>query len=127
MQSVRLGLIGNTDEREQSTPRPQPGPEEAHMAFILVIDDHGTSLDAFAAIIRSGGHEVITARNEDEACRGCEHHAAPDLLILDVKLRGSPQRSGVAKDLTSFYPGARVVFTSGTPLDGLRTDGLLDL
>lgn len=97
------------------------------MAFILVIDDHETSLDALATIIRSGGHEVITARNEEEACRCCEHHAAPDLLILDVKLRGVRSGVEVARELTTFYPGAGVVFISGTSLDALRTEGLLDL
>ena len=37
------------------------------MAIILVIDDYAESLDALANIIRNWGHEVITARCEEDA------------------------------------------------------------
>src|SRR5438876_2065626 len=69
MQSAQLGSTGNTDEpaRHLCQDRNVLLKEGRTMAFILVIDDHETSLDALATIIRSGGHEVITARNEEEA------------------------------------------------------------
>jgi len=97
------------------------------MAIILVIDDYAESLDALANIIRNWGHEVITARNEEDACQYCERQAALDVLIVDVKLRGSRSGVEVARELMAFYPDVGIIFVSGTSLDDLRGEGLLDL
>src|SRR6266581_3582939 len=57
MQSAQLGSTGNTDEpaRHLCPDRNVLLKERRTMAFIPVIDDHETSLDALATIIRSGG------------------------------------------------------------------------
>src|SRR4051794_12579906 len=91
--SARPGSTGNAHGREEYMPGAQGAHErEAHHGVHSDDRRFETSLDAIATIIRSCGHEVITAGNEEDACRCCERHGAPDLLILDVKLRGP--RSG---------------------------------
>ena len=82
------------------------------MAIILVIDDYAESLDALANIIRNWGQEVITARCEEDACQYCERYAALDVLIVDVKLRGSRSGAEVARELIAFYPDVGVIFVS---------------
>ena len=96
------------------------------MAIILVIDDYTEGLHALTKVIRNWGHAVITARKE-HAGQYCERHAALDVLIVDVKLRGSRSGAQVASELMAFYPDVGIIFVSGTSLDDLRGEGLLDL
>ncbi len=96
------------------------------MAIILVIDDYTEGLHALTKVIRNWGHAVITARKE-HAGQYCEQHAALDVLIVDVKLRGSRSGTQVASELMAFYPDVGMIFVSGTSLDDLRGEGLLDL
>jgi CheY-like chemotaxis protein len=97
------------------------------MARILIIDDYLVSLEAIASILRNGGHEVITACNEEDAFRSCQRYAAPDVMLVDVQLPARRDGAQVARELMLFYPEASVVFISGTPLDQLQRDKVLDL
>lgn len=75
---------------------------------------------------RSSGTGDITARKE-HAGQYCERHAALDVLIVDVKLRGSRSGAQVASELMAFHPDVGMIFVSGTSLDDLRGEGLLDI
>ena len=54
-------------------------------ARILAVDDSPTVLDMIAAILESGGYEVITASDGSEALEVARTEV-PDLILLDVML-----------------------------------------
>ena len=60
-------------------------------ARILLVEDDQSLAEMFALLPRLAGHEVTIARDGDEALEIAEE-AAPDLLLLDVRL---PRRSGL--------------------------------
>lgn len=64
---------------------------------ILVADDDPDILDSLTMILESGGYEVITARDGEEALTKVKA-LKPDLLILDLLM---PRKDGFAvlKDL----------------------------
>ncbi|MAQ16607.1 MAG: hypothetical protein CMN30_17665 [Sandaracinus sp.] len=54
---------------------------------ILVVDDDPTLRAALGRILRAEGHEVIEARNGDEAVRAARRDR-PALLVLDCAMPG---------------------------------------
>lgn len=56
-------------------------------ARILAVDDSATILEMIKAILESGGYEVITASDGNEALVTAREHS-PDLILLDVMLPG---------------------------------------
>lgn len=54
---------------------------------ILAVDDSATILEMIKAILESGGYEVITASDGNEALVTAREHS-PDLILLDVMLPG---------------------------------------
>ncbi|QXV66772.1 response regulator transcription factor [Mucilaginibacter sp. 21P] len=59
------------------------------MKRILVIDDDEDLLEMFNIIFREAGFNVVTANHSDTANRIWE--IGPDLVILDVRLKNSPE------------------------------------
>ncbi len=56
-------------------------------ARILAVDDSATILEMIKAILESGGYEVITATDGNEALVTAREQN-PDLILLDVMLPG---------------------------------------
>lgn len=56
-------------------------------ARILAVDDSATILEMIKAILESGGYEVITASDGNEALVTAREQS-PDLILLDVMLPG---------------------------------------
>jgi len=52
---------------------------------VLICDDAAAPLEAMAYVVRKTGHEVITARNGEEAVRAARDHL-PDLVLLDIDM-----------------------------------------
>lgn len=55
------------------------------MALIAVIDDDPDILEASSLVLKSKGHEVVTANNPDEGYKLITEKK-PDLIILDVMM-----------------------------------------
>lgn len=61
-------------------------PPPAHASRILIVDDDEGLLILMAEALRAEGHEVITAGSGRAAFKWLEDHA-PDLMLLDLKMR----------------------------------------
>ncbi|HEY6240045.1 MAG TPA: response regulator [Burkholderiales bacterium] len=57
---------------------------------ILIADDEPNIVAALEFLLQQGGHEVLTAKNGEQALQLVEAHV-PDLVLLDVMM---PQKSG---------------------------------
>jgi DNA-binding NtrC family response regulator len=79
------------------------------MAFILVIDDEEASLDALAAIIRSGGHEVITARARENAFPGEAIHGQVAHSVNPRSAGGSGLKCPAQNSVETLYKATRVI------------------
>jgi DNA-binding response OmpR family regulator len=55
------------------------------MAFIAIIDDDPDILDASSLVLKSKGHDVITANNPNDGYKIVKSKK-PDLIILDVMM-----------------------------------------
>ncbi len=77
------------------------------MSAILIVDDDPASCRALELHFRSQGHRVAVAHSAEEGL-GDAAHAAPDLVILDVRM---PGRDGfeALPDFKQICPGARVI------------------
>jgi signal transduction histidine kinase len=61
-------------------------PAPAHVPRILIVDDDEGLLVLMAETLRAEGHEVATAASGRAALQAVDGHA-PDLMLLDLKLR----------------------------------------
>jgi len=73
---------------------------------VLVVDDRPENVELLEAILKPEGHEVLVARNGDEALRLAQAQS-PDLILLDVampevdgfevcsRLKGSPETAHI--------------------------------
>ena len=55
------------------------------MALIAVIDDDPDIIEASSLVLKSNGHEVVTASNPDDGYKVVSEKK-PDLIILDVMM-----------------------------------------
>lgn len=85
-----------------------PGPRIGHVGAsarrVLLVEDDRDAMAAMAELLRLMGHEVVTARNRDEALAAVGKRAI-DLVLLDI---GLPGRDGyeIATELRN-RPGSR--------------------
>ena len=82
-------------------------------ARILLAEDQEDVLAVLKRSLEAVGHEVIPARNGDEAARLVDKSESIDLLITDVVMPGKLQGPGLAKHLRGRLPGLPVIFLSG--------------
>lgn len=55
------------------------------MALIAIIDDDPDIIEASEVVLKSNGHDVITANNPDDGFK-LVNDKSPDLIILDVMM-----------------------------------------
>ena len=60
-------------------------------SLVLVADDEEPTLEILTAVVKDLGHQVLAARDGEEALRLALHHA-PDLIITDFMM---PRRTGI--------------------------------
>jgi DNA-binding response OmpR family regulator len=91
---------------------------------ILIVDDEPNIVAAVEFLLRRKGHEVLVARNGDEALRLVEA-AAPDLVLLDVMM---PAKSGyeVCRRLRERpeWQGIKIIMLSAKGRDAEVSKGL---
>jgi two-component system cell cycle sensor histidine kinase/response regulator CckA len=83
------------------------------METVLVVEDEPAVLRLISQLLQLNGYTVFEAANGPDALhlvKQCQHPI--DVLLTDIVM---PAMSGVelAKRLTQYYPGLRVLFTSG--------------
>jgi DNA-binding NtrC family response regulator len=81
------------------------------MAYILVVDDERSTLDALSTILSREGHDVLTVASGQEALTRLQDEDL-DLLLSDVKM---PKMDGLAllRHVKAHHPGAVVIMMSG--------------
>jgi CheY-like chemotaxis protein len=86
------------------------------MARLLVIDDQVYVRDVMRRILESAGHQVLLARDGEEAMRLVRREPI-DLLLCDIFM---PEKDGleVIREVRREYPGMRIVAMSGGSFDG---------
>ncbi len=92
---------------------------------VLLVDDEANAREVYGRLIETGGHEVVTAADADEADRAIDHDRF-DLAVIDVVLGG---RDGFAvlEHLKRAQPGARAVVVSAHDVpDSLERAATLD-
>ncbi len=93
---------------------------------ILVVEDEPALRRLFGQVLESGGYQVLTAANSEEAIRLCRSQGGPiHLVLLDVVLPGT---SGpvLAGKLRAAKPDLRIVFMSGYADDAIVRHGELE-
>jgi two-component system CheB/CheR fusion protein len=88
---VRLPLVRAGQAVPASGTRPAPQDPPARKLRILLVDDHGDTVDMLSTILEAEGHEVQTAGDVASALEAAAR-ADFDLLLSDL---GLPDRSGL--------------------------------
>lgn len=84
---------------------------------ILVVDDDFALRGAIRRILETKGYDVLEAADGAEAAKVANHHRGPIALVLcDLVMPGVGGREA-AERVRAAKPDARVVFTSGYPLE----------
>lgn len=81
---------------------------------VLLLEDDWLQAMALECILTGAGHEVVGVATDAIRAIDLARETKPDLLIADVRLRGSI--SGTAAAMTIFgETGARALFVTGNP------------
>lgn len=74
-----------------SSPNPPPGPfsEEAAPARILIVEDEAVIALNIAGILEAAGYEVVDVATNAEAALAAATREAPDLVLMDIRIRGN--------------------------------------
>jgi signal transduction histidine kinase/ActR/RegA family two-component response regulator len=82
---VRLPALPRVAEDEARPMAPVPFARQANPRRILLVDDNVDAADLLAEILRTAGHEVVTAYDSPRALELVES-MMPDIMILDIGL-----------------------------------------
>jgi two-component system, response regulator PdtaR len=99
---------------------------------VLIVEDEGIVSDFILAVLEDSPHEAIgVAETGADALRLVEE-GAPDVALVDIKLRGPMDGIEVAQYVRARWPAIRIVFATGshdpanrTRADALAPDGFL--
>jgi CheY-like chemotaxis protein len=109
---VRLPPAAPESATETRAPRSNAREEASTRQSILVVDDNVDAAEMLAELLKTAGHNVVTARDGAEAlARGRELH--PDVAVLDI---GLPVMDGyeVAQRLRQeLGPSLRLIAVTG--------------
>jgi CheY-like chemotaxis protein/nitrogen-specific signal transduction histidine kinase len=103
---------------------PKEGPSERSKdsETLLIVDDDPALRAAIRRILESKGFRVLEAADGNEAGELASHHEGPiDLVLCDLVMPGLGGREAAERVRTA-KPQARVVFTSGYPLEHSSTN-----
>ena len=95
-----------------------PLPLQKGTGTVLIVDDEDELRRLAAAILRRCGYRVFDCDNGQEAVETYRQLArqggAPDVVLMDLTLRGGMSGSETTAEILRFDPNARVVVTSGS-------------
>ncbi|MEV6350209.1 PAS domain S-box protein [Actinoplanes sp. NPDC051851] len=117
-------LLPVTDVRAQSTAAEETTSGlSGEGATVLVVEDEDALREVTCRILRRAGYTVLAANGGAEALRLAADHPI-DVLLTDVIM---PEMLGksLADQVTTRYPGTRVLFMSGYAQPVLTTHGTL--
>ena len=97
---VRSYLRPSQEEAPPADSSPEPKPTVIDPGRILVVDDHDEVAQLIKNDLESEGHEVVVARNPEEASSVAQDDRLFDLAIVDVML-GAASGYDLAADLVS--------------------------
>jgi two-component system, chemotaxis family, chemotaxis protein CheY len=85
---------------------------EVHMSKIMVVEDSSTSRLIVADMVRSGGHQVVEARDGMEAVEKypSEH---PDVVLMDLTMPRMDGLSALAA-IRRYDPTARIIMLTAS-------------
>jgi DNA-binding response OmpR family regulator len=92
------------------------------VARILVVDDEDNILSLLGTILRLGGHEVLTANNEDDGFALLRRNDI-ELLVLDLRIGEFDGREFFRRARTQNYTGAVVIVSAYGALRAARELG----
>lgn len=83
------------------------------MGLILVVDDELDGGRLLERVLAASGHQVVAIADRDQALQWLQRHT-PDLVLLDIKIRGGSGIS-VLQHLHQYLPVTEVVVITGYP------------
>jgi DNA-binding NarL/FixJ family response regulator len=96
----------------------------AAMHSVLIVDDHAPFRSAVRELLERGGFHVVGEVGDGQAALDAIRRFAPDVVLLDVQLRGEDGFSiceRIAAEIgASTEGGPVVVLTSGRPIGTFR-------
>lgn len=92
------------------------------MANIMVVDDDVLVRNILKEVLRLNRHNVVEARDGQEALELIDPNPLPDLIFMDYRM---PGRNGIdcVKELKALYPSLKIVLITGS--FGIDDDGYL--
>lgn len=95
-----------------------PLPIEPGSGTVLIVDDEDELRRIASAILQKCGYRVFDCDNGEQAidiyCRLARQGTAPDVVLMDLTLRGGMSGTETTAQILRFDPNARVVVTSGS-------------
>ncbi len=89
------------------------------MAVFLIVEDEVFIRQNAKFTIEDLGHDILVAFDLDEALVHLSALKSIDALFVDIRLNALPHGGyDVANQAVAFWPGLRVLYTSGSPLTG---------
>jgi len=97
------------------------------MSRVLVVDDDPAGLDLRKLVLERHGHQVTTAASPADA-RSAFQSAAPECVIMDLRLPEPEDGLALIRDFRAAAPGVRIVVLSGcsADLDGQPEAAMVD-
>ena len=94
-------------------------------ARIMVMDDEDLVRDMSQAMLKSMGHEVVLARDGDEALslyeKALQSGPPIDVIIMDLTIPGGMGGKEAVRELLSLNPSAKVIVSSGYSTDPIMS------
>jgi len=83
------------------------------MGLILVVDDEPDAGRLLKRVLAASGHEVVAIGNREQVFKWLQSRS-PDLVLLDIKVRGGSGMT-VLQHLHEHLPKTKVVVITGHP------------
>jgi CheY-like chemotaxis protein len=92
-------------------------PKSAHLspATILIVENEAIVSIELAHWLKKMGSLVLLASDADEAIALLETHPAIQVMITDIKMPGSMDGVGLARQVRERWPPVKIIVVSGVP------------
>ncbi|PIO05523.1 hypothetical protein COT47_04435 [Candidatus Woesearchaeota archaeon CG08_land_8_20_14_0_20_43_7] len=86
---------------------------------VMVVDDDPEVNESITALLEGNGYATISANSGDD-CLEMLKSMAPDLILLDIMMPGTP-----AKEIINKIKGMKIIFLSGVKMSEHQKSELL--